>query len=180
MNRSVLVPVIGAAIVLVAGCAWSTGVRVPLTVEQALNREAVVQRLLTVAVAGLEAGGEADLGVAEDALRFASEIAPDDRRVLDGLGAIAWRRCRVQEAKELFQRAIAADPAYSRPYAHLALVAEAEGDVPAARALLRAALARNPLNYRARAQREALELRVRERGFAKRSVGQVEGCLGLR
>ena len=151
-----------------------------LTTEQAYNREVVLQRLLTVGVKGMEAGDEAGLSVADDALQFAAEIAPEDRRVLDGLGALAWRRCRVREAKELFQAAIVADPAYSRPYAHLALVAEAEGDLEAAVALLEAALARNPLNYRARSHREAIVLRLQERGFAKRSVGQVEGCDGLR
>ena len=141
-----------------AGC----GQRIePLTVEQQVNREQVVQRLLARGVDGLRGGDTAGIVSAEEAFQLAAEIAPWDCRVLDGLGAVAWSKRQPARAKALFQAAIRADPRYSRPYAHLALVAEAEGDREAALALLRLALEKNPLNYRARAH-EAVLLRSAE------------------
>ncbi len=155
------------------GCVKRTNL---LTIEQQHNREQLLQRLLSVGVDALRAGSEADLLIASDAFSFAAELAPTDRRVLDGLGVLAWRRCKLAEAKRLFQRAISSDPEYSRPYAHLAIIAEAEGDIRAALELLRIALERNPLNYPARKHRELLLSKINERSFANRSGRQVERC----
>lgn len=117
---------------------------------QSLAREGRLVSLLGEATEYLRSPAATALSDAEAALQLALELAPEDPRVIDGLGCVAWRRGESARAKELFQRVLILNPLYDRAYVHLALIAQDEGDDPAAAALLQRALELNPLNVRAR------------------------------
>ncbi|MCB0359206.1 MAG: tetratricopeptide repeat protein [Bdellovibrionales bacterium] len=140
---------------LISGC--GRAVVIELSAEQQASRESTLRELLETAVLNLrEPGGLPD---AEAALRVARDLAPDDPRVLDGLGSVRFRQGKLDQAEQYFREAILAEPAYDRAYAHLALVAEAQQDLSAARALLSLALRLNPMNFRARNNLALLSLR---------------------
>lgn len=131
-----------AGIALGGGCAPS--------LPPAIRQEAIVRALLAEGAEGLEAGGASGIDRAYGAFSVAADLAPRDARVVDGLGAVAYRRGHRDHALLLFRQAIQLDPGYSRPYAHLALIAEDDGDTEAARGLLEIARQLNPMSYRAR------------------------------
>lgn len=92
----------------------------------------------------------AGLSVAKAYYQVARELKPNDPRVIDGLGAVAWREGNIELALYYFKRAYSLDSKYDRPLVHLALVAEKRGDLLAAKELLLKAIEINPLNYRAK------------------------------
>jgi tetratricopeptide (TPR) repeat protein len=73
-----------------------------------------------------------------------------DPRVWDGLGSIEYRRENYELAEKYFKKSIKLNPSYDRPYMHLALIAEKRGDILASYQLLRIAIHKNPMNYKAR------------------------------
>lgn len=87
---------------------------------------------------------------AQVAFSAAYELAPQDPRVIDGLGCVAFQQGRLDSASRYFLSAMHIDPKYDRAYAHLALVAEKKGQYGEAGRLHKMALLVNPLNYRAR------------------------------
>ncbi len=122
----------------------------PLTPEERAFREQKVRELLKQGNRELRAGDWHSLDRAQASYSTARELFPDDPRVIDGLGCVAWRKGNAQLAEFYFKRAVELSPIYDRPLAHLALVAESRGHHRAAAELLAQALAVNPLNYRAR------------------------------
>lgn len=90
------------------------------------------------------------LSQAKASYQVARELKPKDPRVIDGLGAVAWREGNYDLALYYFKRAYELDSNYDRPLVHLALVAEKRGDIIAAKELLLKAIEINPLNYRAK------------------------------
>lgn len=118
-----------------------------LSPEQLAAKEQKLVSLLTIATQDLRAN---KLAPAEAALKLAQELSPDDPRVLDGLGCVAWRRGNYDLAEEFFKRALSQNGLYDRGYMHLAFIAAERGDSRAAEELLRISLQLNPLNFRAR------------------------------
>ena len=189
MNRGRIFSVMILALQLVSinGCL----VRRPPqpSLQQSLAREARLVSLLGDATASLRSPASMALSDAEAALQLALELAPEDPRVIDGLGCVAWRRGESERAKELFQQVLILNPLYDRAFVHLALIAQDEGDDPAAAALLQRALELNPLNVRARnnyalllggrgtENSELLDVARREIRKANRSVRRVDGVL---
>ncbi len=90
------------------------------------------------------------LNLAKASYQVARELKPNDPRVIDGLGAVAWREGEIELALYYFKRAYSFDSKYDRPLVHLALIAEKRGDLFAAKELLLKAIEINPLNYRAK------------------------------
>lgn len=129
------------------GCA-STRTDVPL--DEQYRRELILQQLIEQGVLALGSRSPAGVERAFGVFSVAGQLAPDDPRVVDGLGAVAYRRGQRDYAVLLFQKAIQLDSSYSRPYAHLALIAEDDGDKEAARELLEMSRRLNPMSYRAR------------------------------
>lgn len=115
-----------------------------------MAREARVKELLGRATLNLRKGSIESYHTAESELALALDLAPNDPRVVDGLGCIAWRLANIVRAEYFFKTAIALDPNYDRAYAHLAAVAEHNGDMAAAHSLLEQAVKLNPVNYRSR------------------------------
>ena len=135
-----------ALFVLFSACGWPT----PLTPEQRALREQKLRELLRHGNAELQAGDWDSLDRAQGAYSVARELSPEDPRVIDGLGCVAWRKGNAELAELYFKRAVELSPVYDRPLAHLAAVAESRGHQQAAAELLLKALALNPLNFRAR------------------------------
>lgn len=121
-----------------------------LSVEEQVLREQKIQGLLTQSVFYLRIGDERNIDRAGAVLMLAKKLKPEDPRVLDGLGAVEFRRRNLLKAQKYFQEAIRINPEYDRAYGHLALIAEANGDQLAANQLYRIALEKNPLNVEAR------------------------------
>ena len=115
--------------------------------DNELKREQFVRSLLEASVESLR---QNKLDEARAQLRLANEVKPKDARILDGLGCLAWRESDYGLATYYFQQAITLRPDYDRAYAHLALIAQAEGNIKAALQLLEKAISLNPQNYRAR------------------------------
>jgi|GEM_PF-3305824 len=120
------------------------------SLEDQVRLEDTLRSALTQATADLRQGDEPGLDRAFAALEVARDLAPNDPRVFDGLGAVEYRRRNSKLAESFFKRAISLNPDYDRPYAHLALIAEDRGDRAAAIELLKLAIKLNPLNFRAR------------------------------
>lgn len=92
---------------------------------------------------------EAKLAEAESTFRTALELGPS-ARALDGLGCVAMHRGDARAAEFYLLQAIEVDEGYAPAFAHLALLSEISGDAPRAERWYRAALARDPLDHRAR------------------------------
>ena len=133
-------------VLVVSGC---VPMEARLSPEQAMQVEAKLQELLAKGVIDLEENGSEGVERAQAAFELAKALSPEDPRVLDGLGAVAFRRGDYLKAKGLFQQAIIVDENYDPAYMHLAAVAEKNGDLLAAYQLLQKAIEKNPLNYRA-------------------------------
>lgn len=106
------------------------------------------QHLLAQGVTMLRGG---DLVQAETSFLLVIELLPRDPRAYDGLGAVHLRRSNKEDALLMFQKAVALDPKYAPAYAHLALLAEDDGDIAAADELYRLSLIKGPLLLEARA-----------------------------
>ncbi|MBL7663353.1 hypothetical protein JNK13_11440 [bacterium] len=130
------------------------------------RRDQELKSLLTQAVIGLRKNTTEGRDQALGALTVAIELAPQDARVLDGLGSLYFQEENYQAAKSYFKRAIAADPQYSRPYAHLALIARKESNQSEAERLSRIALKKNPLNFRARNNFAVIEQELGKHNYA--------------
>lgn len=126
--------------------------------EELAMREQKVRLLLMQGNKALRRGTWDGFEHAQAAYSTARELAPDDPRVLDGLGCVAWRKGNPNLAELYFKHAAELNPEYDRPVAHLALVAERRGHKRAALQLLRRAVASNPLNFHARNNYAALLL----------------------
>ncbi len=79
---------------------------------------------------------ERDLGSAERYYATAAGIAPGDTYVLNSYGSLLLERSRYDEAKDLFERAIAARPEHATPCFCLAMAAVKQGDDEGALAAL--------------------------------------------
>lgn len=159
MNRlSGFLAFVGLCSILV-GCARSA----PLSPEEQTLREQRIRQLLSSGNRSLRAGDEG-LDAALASYTIARELAPEDPRVLDGLGCVAWRKGNIDMAEMYFRRAAELDSRYDRPVAHLALVAEARGHRRAALGLLVRAVQMNPLSFRARNDFAAEILRIHRSG----------------
>lgn len=123
--------------------------KVQLSPEQAMQIESKLQELLAKGVFDLEGNSKESVDRAQAAFELAKALSPEDPRVLDGLGSVAFRRGDYLKAKGLFQQAVMADESYDPAYMHIAAVAEHNGDLLAAYQLLQKAIEKNPLNYRA-------------------------------
>lgn len=134
-------------VLLFVGCAPRS---VHDTVLEKVAKEEKLRALLNESIRHFRSNKPESLSYAEAALRVAQELSPKDARVLDGIGSVYLRRGKLDFAKKYFQKAILASPRYDRPYAHLAIVAEAENNLIAAVELLQRAIVMNPLNARAR------------------------------
>lgn len=128
------------------------------------QQETVTRQLLARAVRELQSSEPESVERAGRLFELAREIHPRDPRVLNGLGCYYFRKGEPELAKFYFQRAIEVDPNYDRAYAHLALIARDDGNIKAARELLRQAVAMNPLNYQQRSNLVALGVEFGERG----------------
>lgn len=115
-----------------------------------LAQDKIVVSLLDRTVDVLRSNEATAIEQAAQILEVAREINPRDPRILDGLGSIEFRRANYQLAKYFFKQAIKENPAYDRPYLHLAMIARMEGDNLAAYDLLSMAIQLNPLNSKAR------------------------------
>ena len=119
----------------------------PPEIEQQIE-----SKLVTFMQQGVSAMRRGDLSRAEANFALARELKSSDARVLDGYGCLALRQGNYNLAKSYFKQAISVDPMYSRPYAHLAIIARQNGELQAANELLVAALTLNPLNSWARGE----------------------------
>ena len=133
------------------------------TVEEQLAREKQIEVLLGTATLALRAN---IIERAVSALSLANELRPDDPRITDGFGCVAWRQGDRQRAKLFFQRSIQLEPRYDRGYAHLAAIAESDGNQEAAAELFRRALEINPNNFRARNNRAVLAFNKGDANYA--------------
>ena len=138
------------------------------TIFQELRAEKQVVDLLGRAVSYMRIDTPESLDSAFNALELARDLKPNDPRVLDGLGCVEWRRKNFDLAKLFFQKALRQNPSYDRPYAHLAVVAQHDGNTQAAKELNQIAIKLNPMNYRARnnyavlLMKEGLNLKARD------------------
>lgn len=123
------------------------------SLEDQIKRQKKLELLLTEGVKYLRAE---NIEKAESAFLLAYELAPNDARVSDSLGCIAWRRNDFDRAEANFNRAVLLNPAYSPAIAHLAQLAERRGKLVEAKKLYDRAVKLDPLNYRARNNRAAL------------------------
>jgi Flp pilus assembly protein TadD len=124
----------------------------------------MTRQLLTRGVEELQSSKPGAIERAGRLFELAREINYRDPRVLDGLGCYYFRKDEFELAKFYFQRALEIDPNYDRAVAHLAMVARQDGNIEAARELLRQAVAMNPLNYQERNNLVALGLEFGEIG----------------
>ncbi len=122
----------------------------PVTMWDELALENRLVELLATVTTNLRSDKRDALVQAEGAAMLAAELSPNDPRVLDALGCVAWRLGDLERAEEFFKKALQQNPDYDRAYDHLAFIALADGNEAAAEALLSEALRRNPLNHRAR------------------------------
>ncbi len=130
-----------------------------VTLEELIARQAKVEQLLTSATLLMREENSDSLAQSEAQLRLALELAPEDVRVIDGLGCVAWRRKDLRRAEQYFRTAIEINPGYGRGIAHLAAVAKSRGNLREADRLYQLALEISPLDYRARNDRAALVLK---------------------
>lgn len=114
------------------------------------EREQKLEELIRVAILHLRKGTSDSYLHAAAEFELARELAPDDPRILDGLGCVAVRQQNFNTAEHLFKEAILRNNSYDRAYAHLAYIADMRGEKKAAEELLAIAVKINPLNYRAR------------------------------
>jgi tetratricopeptide (TPR) repeat protein len=124
--------------------------KIKLSTWEIARRDESVSRLLTNAIFDMRLDTKENLEQAEAALLIAKELNVLDPRVWDGLGSIEYRRENYELAEKYFRKSIKLNPSYDRPYMHLALIAEKKGDILASYQLLRIALHKNPMNYKAR------------------------------
>ena len=118
-----------------------------LSPQEAVSLE---RELVNLLKSGLTLMRTGDLEEAQATFDIAKELSPSDARVLDALGCVAFRRGALDRAKDYFSQSVASDRKYSRAYAHLALVAETNGDFKEAALLYKMAIKLNPLNFRGR------------------------------
>ena len=113
---------------------------------------------------GLRLLRDGDFGGAEPHLIAALESAPEDRRVLQGLGAIYMRSDRLRQAEEVLRRALEVEPSAIGARIGLAEVLRKGGRYDEALEALEEVLRRDPDNLKA----------VFDRAFVLRRLGRVE------
>lgn len=131
----------------------------------AAARSMRLDALLLVANEDMQ-GSIEDLQRAHAVLALAREMDPDDARSADGLGCLAFRLGKFEQAAQLFDSASRLDPSYSRAKAHLGLVKLLRGDFHNARILMEAAIRLDPLDPETRNNLAVLEY-VEDRGDGK-------------
>lgn len=131
-------------------CALLLACGVQPTPDPTLLQLRRLEQLLREGVLYLRKGNEPSLRRAQAAFELAYEISAKDPRVLDGLGSVAFHRGAPETARYYFEQATMTSPTYARAFAHLALLAEKNGERTKALHLLQTALALDPLDYRAR------------------------------
>lgn len=152
---------------LTAGCMPRA---VPLDIQDEVSLEFRLKELLTQGTLLMRRGDRAGLERAYASLEVARELSPFDPRVLDGIGCVEWRKGNSALAEFFFKEALKQNPEYDRAYAHLALIAEGNGELDAALELLQIAVAKNPLNYHSRTNLGALML---EASNGERNMGAI-------
>jgi len=135
-----------------------------LTPKEVAMREIKLRELLKHGNAELRKGTWEGFDQAQADYSTARDLSPEDPRVIDGLGCVAWRKGNAELAEFYFRRARELNQNYDRPLVHLALIAESRGHREAAEGLLRRAMRTNPLNYKARNNYAALLLNTNETG----------------
>jgi tetratricopeptide (TPR) repeat protein len=88
----------------------------------------------------------------------AARLAPSPE-VSDTVGFVRWRRGETEAARRAFEAALAERPDYATARYHLALLQQAGGDAPAARASLERALSGGPFPEAEEARRLLAQLR---------------------
>ncbi|MCC6220891.1 MAG: hypothetical protein IT291_06600 [Deltaproteobacteria bacterium] len=140
---------ISAQLLLASGCAtYEFSRSLSPNQEAMLNRKLI--SIMNQVTRHLDSDSTSAFDSARALLSLAESLSPDDPRVADGFGCLAWRENDFDLAEEYFKKAVSLDSNYDRGYAHLALVAMQNGDREAAKKLFEIALYLNPLNYRAR------------------------------
>ncbi|MDD2943502.1 MAG: hypothetical protein PHC51_11130 [bacterium] len=122
------------------------------------------QHLLAQGLVMLRQG---DISGAQSSFLLARELLPQDPRAYDGLGAAYLRRADKRGALSMFQKAIVLDSNYAPAYAHLAFLAENDGDFAAADELYRLSLEKGPLLLEARSNYSAFLCRLAEKGRSR-------------
>ena len=148
------------------GCFWAA----PTRKQNPAETERHIQKLMEAGTMALRQGTWESFERAQMAFELARDLAPNDARVLDGLGCVEWRRGHLGLATDFFNRAIALSPSYDRPYVHLALTEEQQGSKQRAQELLKTALKLNPMNFRARNNLAAMML---EAGYPHQSIKEL-------
>ena len=121
-----------------------------LSLSERVARTRKIEFLLTKGTFFLRQRDAESIARAEAAFKLVTVLDSREARAVDGLGAVAWHRKDFELAKSFFKRAIDINAHYDRPYAHLALIAQQEGDLVTAHRLFQQAMTLNPLNYRSR------------------------------
>ena len=99
---------------------------------------------------GSAAAGELDFTAAGQALKRATELAPRNCPLLVLIGKQYLGLRQANEARECFERAVAADPAFVDARISLAMWFEKERELPKARAEVESILVRHPSDDQAR------------------------------
>ena len=137
----------------------------PLDLERNVKDQHDAESLIDQGVLMMRAGR---LDEARAAFGVSFELNPS-AAAIDGLGCVAFRAHRFEEAERYFKMAIEQDPEYSEAYGNLALLVEYGGQKTEAQRLYKEALARKPKNFRARNN-----LGVLLEGLGERALGRDE------
>jgi tetratricopeptide (TPR) repeat protein len=152
-------------LIFLAGCI--PAVEQPtISSEQRIEREHRLQLLVTEGTTEMRQGSSASFQRALAAFSLARDLSPLDPRVNDALGSLSWRMGNKFDARRSFKLAIESDPSYDAAYGHLALLAEEEGKINAAKELYELALSKNPLNFQTRTNYS----RLLQRYFSSKSL----------
>jgi tetratricopeptide (TPR) repeat protein len=123
------------------------------------NRVADARKLVDRGTVELRRGA---LDKAAASYQLALELNPFPA-AFDGLGCVAFLRGEFALAERYFKGALAVSPSYSETLGNLALLYEAQGRRMEAEELFKAALNRDPRNYRARVNYAAFLVSANDR-----------------
>ncbi len=118
-----------------------------------LEERAKVKILIEKATVEIKTG---EIGKAKAYVDIAEALAPNDPRVIDAKGCIAWYYKDYFEAKKHFDNAILIDRSFENAYVNLAYIEEQKGRIIDAKIILENVLKINPLNHKARNNYAAL------------------------
>jgi Flp pilus assembly protein TadD len=114
------------------------------------RRSKEAELLLIKAENNLRDGGKKELVLARAQLQLALELTPNDARIIDGFGALAFQLGDFGAAGDFFRRAIQLQHDYARAYGNLALVEALAGNLVTSNRLFKKALELDPLDAEVR------------------------------